>query len=422
VHSTKFEDFVNLLDTIHATKEHDYLQHIDDPYALMLLFGIMGPLVKLPRGIAGSDTVSNEFTCKDVWEFLHDPDTDWLPVLMALSKNGRHYLDSIAQGGHPEGISARDVIREFSKIRSFDADDTYRAWLLQPHSEAMAFAMLSEYTKKAKDNVSVQRITPAAGFPIRLMEVNGRIDQIRYPALAMCMPEGVRAQLHKSGPDVRVFGPHNELLDVKPILYDNLPHDGVFDGFVVWDKDHSIDFFHAWDVVQLNDVWLYGNSLSQRHPLLWRIAPHVVDNLVVWNEGELKSFMGVVEEPVVVKNLNSEYDPYLRGAWIDYSIGFTAQLRVSRVRRGDKISWTLRTRDNVDVFHFGGQNVGVKNQDRIVEVDKSGRIIRHRPDLGFGHDWDEVAKIFDVEKPEDLNLEDDGWLKRTLWKKLVMGD
>jgi hypothetical protein len=410
----KYSELVSLLDIINATEDKSYIQHIDDPFALMLLFGVYVK-VDLPPGFTPSDALRREWTCEEVWDMIHNPETDWKQILMSLTKNEQFYLQEIVNLRNVEGVTARDILREFSKIRAIDLEDAYTAWRLQPDPQAMSYAILSTYTLKNQErNPGFQRITPAAGLPVHLMYPAGRLDQIRYPCAAFEVPAGERAQLHKDGPAVRIFDDrHNILFQGEASIYSELPHDGVFDGF--WD-DGS---FRAWDVIQINDVWMYNGPLYQRLQYLWRLGWFTARWSTCLNPAALARMDDLWEGPVVVKNLNTAYDPALVGAWIEYSAGHTVLLKVSRVHRGDKTIWTLMTEDGVSLFQFGGQHVGLTNKDRVVEVTRSGKIVRHRPDLGFAQEWDEVQEIFEIEKPEDLVPEgSDDWVKKSLWRKL----
>ena len=408
----KFKELVSLFDIISLTGDKSYLQHIDDPFGLMLVFGVY-VAVDLPSGFRPSDALRQEWSCEEVWDMIHDPETDWKHVLMSLSQNEQHYLQEIVSLKNVEGVTARDVIREFSKFRAFDLEDTYTAWRLQPDPQAMSYALLSSYTKKSpNENPGVQRITPAAGVPVHLMYPGGRLDQIRYPCLAFEVPEGERAQLHKDGFSVRVFDSrHNLIYEGVDSRYSDIQHDGVFDGF--WD-DGS---FLAWDVLQVNDVWIYGEEAFQRVKYLWRLAFFTARMSFCFNPAELKAFDSEVDGPVVVKNGNTPYDP--EDSWIEYTAGRTVQLKVSRVHRGADTIWTLATEDGVSLFQFGGQNVGLSNRDRVVEVNRAGKIQRHRPDLGYAQRWEEVMAVFEISDPQDLVPPDsDDWVKSSLWRKL----
>jgi hypothetical protein len=410
----RFSELVSLLDIISLTGDKAYLQHIDDPFALMLLFGVYVK-VDLPQGFLPSEALRNDFSCEEIWDLVHDSGTDWGPVLMALRRNEQFYLQEIVSLRSVEGVSARDIIREFSKIRAFDFEDTYRAWCLQPDPQAMSYAIFSTYTLKSPwGNPGFQRVTPAVGAPIHLMYPEGRLDQVRFPCVAFEVPEGERVQLHKDCDDVRVFDSRHNLVGLSGGCdYSVIPHSGVFDGF--WDNGT----FWAWDVVQLNDVWLYNDELAQRVRYLWRLGQFSARMHYCFNWDEVERFQELGLGPVVLKNLNSVYDPALRGAWIDFSAGKVVQLKVSRVHRGADTVWTLMTEDGVSLFQFGGQNVGLSNKDRVVEVNRSGEIVRHRPDLGFAQSWLEVQSVFGISEPGDLVPEDsEDWIRKSLWRKL----
>lgn len=410
-----FQSLAKLLDHIKATGDYGYLQHLRDPYALMLLLGIK-QVVKIDKqgGIPGG------VSCEQVWKALNGTSAKRVrDIAGKLVDNEWVYFNQIAAGKHPEGITSEILFQELAQVRQVDFKDAWNTWVVQPDPEAISFALLSDFTSNnAKTGVS--RITPAVGRFCEYVQPLGSRYDVRFPCAVYVnhfkKNKGTMYQLHKSAGHIRVFDKNGEKVIDEELGKDDRRQfwpDGVFNIIKVKEKSYSADNHEdilVFDILCLNDVWMHTRPFVERIQFLWRFGFNGVYPTMAYTWEHVKEFGRMaLSENLWIRNLNSDYTPLRRDAWIEIGEDEVVQLRVSKRGRGSH--WWLKTSDGFNMFSFGDSRIGDKEQGKVVDVDRSGRILRYRFDLKEAMSFDEVSNIWNI-------YEDDWEVKKIKWRKL----
>ena len=390
----KFQSWTYMTDLIWETGDYEYFKQIMDPYALMLYLGIYEP-VNIPE--VSEKCVDEDLRCKEVWGVLKRNDKEEIMELVKKTDDsGEKYLRKIAKGKNINDITVKEILRAITKYRVFFIEDAYNSWVLQPDPEAFAFSVISNYTIR-KRILTQFRITPAVGVPINMMEPK-RNRLIRFPCyVSENLFSWDRVQVHKFHDEVRIFDKNGRKFEykeetMKEIL--KLQISGLFDAVV--SEEGKIRFY---DILCIQDVWVYDRPLTERIKYFWNFAPNDVKSNVCWSWEEIAKLWK--HENVLVRNLNREYSPVLKDAWI-FPFSQIVQLKVKGKGEG-KYGHSLQTLDNKIVFLMKGWYKS-RRIGWIVDVDKDGNILRFREDLTIPESSQTIEKVWGSLKPNKRKI------------------
>lgn len=415
-----FEDLCKLLDHVNATGEFEYIQHLRDPYALMLLLGVYEK-VNLPDVMANPAFYKENLLCQRVWELLKEGNPFKIgPLVEKVSQLGQYYLHLIAEGKNLEGVTVEIALRELSKVRQFEFRDAYHTWVLQPDPEVLSFAVISDYTSNDSHSAT-QRVTPAVGVPFNLVHVGTDRYDIRYPcAVALFYPDADQIQIHKDLGQWKIFDAMGNDYIINnnwiKICLGALKVDGVFEAYY----RPSTGYIYFSDILCLNDVWFHNRPFAERMQFLWHFSPHVLSYMVIdhaYPTHELSQLM-VDGAMLMFRNLNRIYCPLYRDNIMVPGLNTTIQAKVKRTP-GKNGRFVLQTGDGVNLFTFGTDRIARDDVGKVVDVNQDGVVLQYRFDLKEAQDWDEVAEIWGIEDVNDLEYDEDGkWPKSIRWKRL----
>lgn len=404
-----FKSLCELLDHIGVANSKSYLAHIRDPWAFMLLCGLPSP-VSLPAFRPVDDRA--DWSCEDVYRGLVGGDSDELDfILSRMDKRELEYLHIFASGEVPRGVSVYDLLAGLASVRFFDVGDAYASWRLQPDPASLAFAVLSNYTSPGGYAGGYQRVSPAAGQPVILPNVQRRMGVVRFPVLVESFDRDMRRlQVHRSGEDVRIFDYKGSSVvdDAVADFARKTPNDFVID---VLRGDGSVRLL---DIVSLNDIWFHNRPLSERLSYFWRFFDGV-ERLVLWSFPELRERRSLFgESDVLVRNLNEDF---VDNFWMVLGLSGVAQLEVAR-RRGSR-TFGLRSEDRDVVFEFQEHwqdRISGAETGKIVDVSYDGTILGHRKDLKKPMSSEELLNAWGLKSIDDILV--DGYPRAIPWKKI----
>lgn len=415
-----FTSLVRLLDHIAATGDYSYLQHIMDPFAIMLILGIKQKL-DLPD-YQPNPAHRREQKCELVWNVLNGNNPNKLRAIMIkMDPLEQHYLRIIAKGEHPEGITSKTLIWQLAQYRRINFNDAYHTWILQPDPEIMAYELLANCNYPGDITKSPQRVTPAAGYPIHLMYPLGSDYDIRFPCIIQPYRVGQRVQIHKSLSDIRIFDESHRQISIPEIEEEirKYKDDGIIDAMVHRFKDNKGEeqvLLEGLDLLQLNDVWIIDRQLGDRANWFWRFYPTFGMNQIAKNKKEFNEAVDMFDHrPLLVRNLNTNYCPINRKAWIIHENDGIVQAKIRKTKGTSRI--TLESEDGKRLFVFGTLRISETEIGKVVDVTRDGVVLKHRPELAKAQDFREIAKKWGVKEPQDLIVEG-VWPKKIRWRKI----